>query len=175
MTLAPDFTFSNGTVPDADEVQAVLNQLFNRANRTKVVGVSSTSTATRSTAGTTTSTLSGTSQTFTVDEDSVLLVGMSGLVVADNKTGEWQATFNLLVDGTPQVVQPVGEDHDLDVGGITKVATTFPVTRIAAIGLTAGSHTLAVQAVVDISRALGVLGGDVEAGWVSWGGLVIPA
>lgn len=172
MTLTPAHTFVNGTAPDANELQAVLDQLFNRANRTKIVGESSSSVVTRTLAaglGSTNGTIA--SKTFDVDETSSFAVGMSGVLTYSNKNGAIVAVMELLVDGTTQLSQTFSDD------AVAAERTGFmPISAFKVIGLTAGSHTIAIKYTLTVSRVTGTLPVNVmQAVGGSWGGLVMPA
>lgn len=174
MSISLPHTITGGTKPVAAEVQANDTVLLNQLNRMKVFGKNSSATQKRTTVGTSTVTLSGTSETVTVDVPSVMSVNMSGTVYSENRQGKWLATFSLLLNGTPQFSCSLSQDFNLGTGN--EIKAHLPFGKSAPVGLSAGSHTVAVQVILTVDRAHSVLGANpLEAGWVSWTADVRPA
>jgi hypothetical protein len=175
MTISLPHNITNGTTPDADEVMGNFNTLLNQANGVFAKGrATSIGPTARTALGSTTAPVVFTSVTFSVAVPSLLLVSYRSLAVHS-----WTLGKTTAVAGKVQVTDggsPVGVGASMEhyvVGAGEGGSARVPVAGSELIGLTAGSHTIALEYTQTISDGGGwcsiqMLGGE-------WSALVIPS
>jgi hypothetical protein len=174
MTLSLPHSISNGTMPDADEVQANFNTLLNQANRTFAIGQASAVNPTARTAlGTTTAEVSGSAETITVAASSLLLISYRSIALHSwtfSKTTSILGKIQVKVAGSAVGTGAQFEHYVAGAGdgGSARV----PVAGSELLGLSAGTYDIALEYTQTISDGGGWCSIQMRGG--EWSALVIP-
>lgn len=177
MALVLPNAIAPGTLPDADQVQGNDQYLLDNLAGIKLLGKTTASTGTaRTTAGTNTNTLSGSSESFSVAVPSVLKIDYSGAIsYGISGTGKVSGSLGVLLDGAGVFVGAgfVDDRYGIDVPDSVRV--TLPLAGTAVIGLTAGAHTIALQYTQTVNiGSIGTLADGVQGTGGYWSGIVVP-
>lgn len=177
MALSLPHNITNGPAPDADEVMANFNALLNHAQGTFYVGRTSGSNGTaRTTVGTNTNVLPGSSMTFSVAVPSVLFMSYSGHIeFGMTSPGRVSGSLGPIIDGSGVFVVSHFRDEMHHFAQNDEIGRGVPLSGTMLHGLAAGSHTVALQYTQTVSiGSLGTLVHGVQGKGGYWGGLVIP-
>ena len=174
MALALPHNITNGTVPDADEVMANLNALLNQANRTFTAGATGAAVnAGQTTNGTSTGTSGSTSLVVAVAVPSLLVISYYSTALhswSQTKTTSTIGKIEPTLDGSTTGAGIMNEHYVVSAGD--SGSARIPMSGTEIIGLTIGSHTVALKYTQTVTTGGGFCAIQMrDSGWT---GLVIP-